>query len=178
MCLLKGSKRRRKEKRLEKMVATSDKHLDIRCIVKTRLDLKLLISRLLTKEQIALFRMQRERLVTCNETATEGTSSSENLTDDPMATKKLEKEFAKLNGFAPRFRLYRRLLRGLIGRKKPAIEDETSANGNTSQMLRLHLHNPVDIGVVQPSAPDDLTSALDLSVNEPDKNATYLFDEE
>ena len=92
-----------------------EQDLDIRNIMQTRLDLRLLIGKILTKEQRLLFKNQRARLPTPYSDRNSASSSQQDI-DAPIALskRKIQKFADQLQGFVPQNEIDIKLLKGLF----------------------------------------------------------------
>ena len=88
--------------------------MDIRNLVKAQVDLRIILKRMLSKEQRLLFELQKSRVVP---SVTGKSSSSSDEQQDHMTNKKLLKETERyLYGFEMRTELDKRLLMGVLRR--------------------------------------------------------------
>ena len=95
------------------------KEMDLETMIRTNLDLRLLIRRLLTPEQQTLFKYQRDRLLSAKSSDSEE-SECDDLWEISEKESLKKQHMKKIRNFVPSSDLDRRLLVGLIRRDKSA----------------------------------------------------------
>ena len=152
----------------EKAIERFDQQLDIRSIVKTRIDLSILLSLLLSKEQLLLFRNQHARaFVDYNESKKEGeeallNESSAHHREDPdfaqWPNPGLRATFEGIKGFEVQSDLDRKLILGVW---QNTIEDQEMVP--RARAAELNARSPGDAS--KTVTDQNMLSADDLSVS-------------
>lgn len=119
MCLTCNTNR--KDRRLkEAAIKHYEKHTDVRNVIKTAIDLRILLRKTLTPAQQQLFRFQRERLPSAGPGSGYSSDSSSDSNDDnePWNKIKIAKFIKVLQDFEPSDNLDLKLLKGILVRPR------------------------------------------------------------
>ena len=115
------SKKKKQRKLKVTLVDEVTDHLDLRTIMRSQLDLNLLIKQILSKEQLILFNHQRQRVASVTSKRLKMSKSDSESQEDVFGIKRLpsrSKLIKLLETYEPTTVLDRRLLSGLLLRDK------------------------------------------------------------